>query len=188
MNHQEKPLPDQPWALSPQQARLWYLQLFEGERVALNMSRACRLVGDLDAEALAQALDTLLDQYPQLQCHVVLFHDQPRLVSTMRRPYDLTPITMAGATAREKHQSARDYCNAQTRRAFELEREAMLRIRLLQIDTEEHVLVVVAHPIVCSDSGLELLIRDIAVRYDSVRSSALDTVPLPAPATRTSTS
>ncbi|RVX39044.1 amino acid adenylation domain-containing protein [Nonomuraea polychroma] len=155
------PLPDEPstGALSDAQRRLWVVDHLDPGNPAYTLSWAYRIVGDLDAAALAAAFDALVDRHPILG-YVIETHDgEPRQVPGRVRP-TLRVETMSAA---EADAVARD----EARFAFDLSAGPLTRARLVRVASEaqEHRLILTLHHILADRWSVAILFRDLFGLY-----------------------
>ncbi|MQY27936.1 non-ribosomal peptide synthetase [Nocardia aurantia] len=161
--------------LSLPQQRVWFLNRYAPESSAYNIAFAIRIDGDLDAPALRAALTDLVDRHEVLR---TLFPEDRsgayQLVLDTRR---CMPVVEPVAADEE---GARLALRTLAQRGFDLTREIPLRIQLLRIGLERHVLGVVLHHIAADGWSLAPLTRDLATAYAARRGGAAPAwAPLP---------
>lgn len=165
--------------LSADQARVWLLQALHADSVAFNRPSAHRLLGPLDAAALEQALRALLTRQSSLRTVIERGGDGQPLQRELppealqAGPCALPPLfppeDLAGLPAAEREAELRERLQRETDRPFELEGRLLLRLRLFRLAADEHVLLVVAHDLVCDERGFDLLVEDLATLYAAAR-------------------
>jgi hypothetical protein len=64
--------PGVPFALTTEQERIWFLELFYGPSAANNLFFAARVGGELDQAALVGAVDDVVDRHDILRSTVAL--------------------------------------------------------------------------------------------------------------------
>src|SRR5689334_16090996 len=83
--------------LSFAQQRLWFLNQLEPESAAYNEATAFRLQGDLDVDALSQALNTIVERHEVLRTTIELDScDNPIQVVSKSRCVDLPILDLQG--------------------------------------------------------------------------------------------
>lgn len=149
---------DQP--LSSAQQRVWLMQQLNLEDSSFNMSTAVRLSGDLQALALAQALQRLLKRHAILR---TTYHQVGS--ETLQRVHPHLSVTLQHLTLSEEH------CSAQLRKValqpFDLSREAPIRAMLVQVGHEEHVLQLVLHHIASDGWSGSILVDELIQGYEA---------------------
>ncbi|RZK99825.1 MAG: non-ribosomal peptide synthetase, partial [Rubrivivax sp.] len=149
--------------LSHAQQRLWFLWCLDPDDTAMNMPAAFRLEGPLDVPRLEKAFALLVARHGALR---TVFGEEDgkgwqRLLpaATMR-----IPVSDLDGDASPDHTAA---CIAEVVQApFDLTRGPLLRVRLLRMDAQRHLLVVVVHHIVADGWSSRLMVRDIAHFYE----------------------
>ncbi|NMK49940.1 non-ribosomal peptide synthetase [Achromobacter sp. Bel] len=157
--------------LSSAQLRQWFLWQLDRGSNAYHVGRALRLSGPLDGPGLGQAIQALIRRHEALRMRFRVLEDG----TPVQQPIDLDAPSGDGAAPpsvvrlRDLRQgdpaSARTQADAIVRLAFDtpfdLEGALPLRVELLRVDDEEHVLVLVAHHIVADAVSMRVLFEEI---------------------------
>ena len=147
----EEPLP-----LSTGQERLWLLDQIGGARGRYNVSFVLRLRGDLDAGALARALETLARRHEALRMRVTPADEGYRQVFTAETCFELhrEPV--------QTEEMAMKAAWANSAAAFDLLQEPPWRAALYSISPRHHVLSVVMHHIASDAWSTGVLARQLS--------------------------
>jgi len=167
--------------LSFAQQRLWFLNQLEPESPAYNESRAYRLNGVLHMTALQKALDQIVARHEVLRTNFVSVDGNPTQVIAETRPVELPRIDLSAWPESGREAEARRLLLENVRRPFDLSREAMLRVMLLCLDEQEHILLVVKHHIASDGWSSGIFWQELADLYRSLiagGSSALPELPI----------
>ncbi|MEU8523399.1 amino acid adenylation domain-containing protein, partial [Streptomyces sp. NPDC048577] len=161
--------------LSFAQRRLWLIDRMEGPSALYNMPLALRLTGPLDPAALESALGDLVTRHESLRT-VIAEHDG--------EPYQRVLAPADAALAVEPRDCAPESMDAEidraARRPFDLGAEPPVRVTLLRLAPEEHVLVVALHHIAGDGWSMGPLLRDLSAAYAARREGTVpDWRPLP---------
>ncbi|MCY2962054.1 MAG: amino acid adenylation domain-containing protein, partial [Planctomycetota bacterium] len=174
-------LRDGPLPLSFAQQRLWFLEQLEGELTAYNISDALRLRGELDVDALRQALQEVVRRHEPLRTVFISPEGQPMAVVLPPGDLELPLIDLESLAAEEHEAAIAERRREFARRPFDLSRDQMLRGMLLRLSGREHLLLVCLHHIASDGQSQELLWRELGVLYGAfVRGepSPLATLPI----------
>ncbi|MGY2378649.1 condensation domain-containing protein, partial [Pseudomonas sp. SDO524_S393] len=128
----------QPLVLSYAQERQWFLWQLDPHSAAYHIPSALRLKGALDRDALQRAFDTLLARHESLRTHLQQDGDRTVQVISAR-----ARIEVVSFDASEAHLKAQ--VEAQITQPFDLRQGPLMRVSLLRLAEDEHVLVLVQH-------------------------------------------
>ncbi|MBH9520389.1 pyoverdine non-ribosomal peptide synthetase PvdD, partial [Pseudomonas aeruginosa] len=167
------PLADrqQPLALSFAQERQWFLWQLEPESAAYHIPSALRLRGRLDVDALQRSFDSLVARHETLRTRFRLEGG---------RSYQQVQPAVSVSIEREQfgEEGLIERIQAIVVQPFDLEREPLLRVNLLQLAEDDHVLVLVQHHIVSDGWSMQVMVEELVQLY-AAYSRGLDVV-LPA--------
>ncbi len=155
------PVPsDRALPLSFAQQRLWFLHDFEPDSSEYITPVALRLTGRLDVPALARAVTGLIRRHESLR---TTFDDVDGVGrQIVHPPFDAT-ITTDDLTDRPERLA--EVLAAETTRPFDLRRGPLLRVRLLRVAVDEHVLVLTLHHIVTDGWSNGILVDELTHLY-----------------------
>jgi len=154
--------------LSFAQQRLWFLNQLEPESPAYNESRAYRLSGVLDVAALQRALDLVVARHEVLRTNFVWVDGNPTQVIAKTRRVKLPLIDLSAWPESSREAEARRLLADNVRRPFDLSRDHMLRVMLLRLDEQEHILLVVKHHIASDGWSSGIFWRELSDLYRSI--------------------
>ncbi|MBG6251933.1 pyoverdine non-ribosomal peptide synthetase PvdD, partial [Pseudomonas aeruginosa] len=167
------PLADrqQPLALSFAQERQWFLWQLEPESAAYHIPSALRLRGRLDVDALQRSFDSLVARHETLRTRFRLEGG---------RSYQQVQPAVSVSIEREPfgEEGLIERIQAIVVQPFDLERGPLLRVNLLQLAEDDHVLVLVQHHIVSDGWSMQVMVEELVQLYAGY-SQGLDVV-LPA--------
>ncbi len=146
------PLADrqQPLALSFAQERQWFLWQLEPESAAYHIPSALRLRGRLDVDALQRSFDSLVARHETLRTRFRLEGG---------RSYQQVQPAVSVSIEREQfgEEGLIERIQAIVVQPFDLERGPLLRVNLLQLAEDDHVLVLVQHHIVSDGWSMQVM-------------------------------
>ncbi|OEJ34561.1 non-ribosomal peptide synthetase [Streptomyces subrutilus] len=161
--------------LSSAQRRLWLIDRMEGPSALYNMPLALRLTGPLDPAALELALADLVARHEILRTVIAEHDGEPHqlVLAPADAALPVAPLDCAPESVDEEVDRA-------ARRPFDLAAEPPVRVTLLRVGPEEHVLVLALHHIVGDGWSMGPLLRDLDHAYTARRGgSAPGWQPLP---------
>ena len=161
--------------LSFAQQRLWFIGQLEGPSALYNVPVALRLAGELDAGALGAALADVAVRHEVLRTVFPVDGGEPyqQVLDPAGLEWGLEAVPVG---ADELPGVVAGICGV----PFDLAVQVPLRARLLRLDADQHVLVVVIHHIATDGWSAGPLARDLSVAYAARRAGrAPEWMPLP---------
>jgi amino acid adenylation domain-containing protein len=167
--------------LSFAQQRLWFLDQLEPGNPIYNLPSALRLRGALDVEALRRTLNEIVRRHESL--HTVFREEQGEVVQVIlpEQSVELPVLNLTGLPETEREREAERLARAEAQNGFNLSRGPLLRATLLQLTTEEHLLLFTMHHIISDGWSSGVLVREVAALYEAYaqdRESPLPELPV----------
>ncbi|WP_327320419.1 condensation domain-containing protein [Streptomyces sp. NBC_01235] len=165
-----------PFPLSAAQRVLWSLAQLAPGNSAYHLPHAFRVRGEVRPDALEAALRRLVERHPALRTTVDVAGHAPVQTVRATAPVSCT-VEQIGPRSDDELLSL---VTERGRVPFDLTEGPLLRVHLLSLAPDDHVLVVTLHHIVFDGTSLLVLLRELAALYTGeVRG---EPVPLPRPA------
>jgi len=158
---------DPPIPLSFAQQRVWFLHQLDPNLTAYNMPSAFHLEGDLDASALAEAFEHLLARHESLRTTFSATRASPRQIIADTASFSLPMVDLQQITKDGAHLEAQRLARVEQIHVFDLTAGPLLRVMLLRLEPDEHVLILNVHHMICDGWSLGLLFRELPVLYQS---------------------
>jgi len=163
--------------LSHSQQRLWYVTRIDAQAgAAYHLPAALRLRGALDRVALQRALDRIVERHESLRARFVVVDGQPRQHIEEAQSMALSLQEIEGIDGLGDS-TLRALCLAEAAAPFDLEREPPLRVRLLRLAADEHMLLLTLHHIVCDGWSLAVLAHEFSALYGAFSRGEPDSLP-----------
>jgi amino acid adenylation domain-containing protein len=156
--------------LSFAQQRLWFLSELEPGSAFYNVPTAVRLTGALDVAALGRAFDHLVARHETLR---TTFSERDGLpVQVISAPSQFTlPVTdLSHLPVAERETEVRRLYDEEVATPFDLTAGPLLRMKLLRLTEDEHVLLLTMHHIVSDGWSMGVLVRETARLYEAYAS------------------
>ncbi|MEH1869179.1 MAG: amino acid adenylation domain-containing protein [Nostoc sp.] len=161
--------------LSFAQRGVWFLEQLEPNNSTYIVSNAHRLTGKLNLGVLQQSLDAIVVHHEALRTNFISSVDGvPLQVIGTPRSVELKEIKVT-------QDQVQFFLNQEVQHPFNLETDLMLRATLLQIDEQEHILLLVMHHIASDGWSIGILWQQLAAVYEAFLSgkpSPLTTLPI----------
>ncbi|WP_373874157.1 amino acid adenylation domain-containing protein [Pseudomonas rhodesiae] len=149
---------DQHLPLSYAQERQWFLWQLDPDSAAYHVPGALRLCGMLDKAALRRSFASLAARHESLRTRLHL-DDESRTQQVL--PH--TDIQILEDRTDEAQLKAR--VEAEIARPFDLRQGPLLRVTLLELNAQEHVLVLVQHHIVSDGWSMGVMVQELMQLY-----------------------
>jgi amino acid adenylation domain-containing protein/non-ribosomal peptide synthase protein (TIGR01720 family) len=156
-----------PLPLSFGQERLWFLNQFEQNSAAYNVSFALWMHGPLDVAALQQSFNEIVRRHEALRTTFVSSADSGQVVQVINpaAPLPLPVIDLRQTRPEQRASEARRRAQVEARRPFSLKQGPLLRTTLLRLGPDEYVLLLIMHHIVSDDWSFGVLLRELEQLY-----------------------
>ncbi|HWS52578.1 MAG TPA: amino acid adenylation domain-containing protein, partial [Pyrinomonadaceae bacterium] len=170
----EEPLPpvepvphEGPLPLSFAQQRLWFIDQLEPGSAFYNSPGAMRLVGPLDVDALGRALSEIVRRHEVLRTRFGSEGGEPYQVVEEPSGVELGVTDLSYLGEAEREAEVLRLAAKEARRPFDLSRGQLLRVGLLRLAADEHVLLLTMHHIASDAWSLGVLVREAASLYEA---------------------
>jgi len=161
--------------ISHAQRRLWFLDRFEPGNAIYHIPVAVRLRGPLDAAAVHRALQGIVDRHDALRTTFAVENGEPVQVVQEALPLEMPQEPVPA------EDDLMPRLRAEACRPFDLARGPLVRARLLQRSTTDHVLLITLHHIVADGWSLGVLVDEFSALYCAAvsgRAAALPELPV----------
>lgn len=164
--------------LTEAQKGLWFLsQMGENASRSYNQSMALHLRGLFRREAMQAAIQELVERHEALRTTIIAEGDCQQIIpaSLMEVPF----IDFSGTLASEREARLSDWLAKEAQWSFRLETGPLIRIHIVRLAEDHHLLVLTLHHIIADGWSVGLLLKELSELY----SAACQGIPhrLPAP-------
>ncbi|MEH2243500.1 non-ribosomal peptide synthetase [Nostoc sp.] len=153
------------------QQRLWFLDQLAPGNPFYNVSTALRLTGSLNFTALKQTFNEIVRRHETLRTTFIIIEQQPVQVipaeSCANAPSLTIPLPLIDIRNfdQERETQMRQIATAEAQHPFNLATGPLLRVKLLQLDEAEYLLLLNLHHIVADGWSIGVLIREFGILY-----------------------
>jgi amino acid adenylation domain-containing protein len=153
--------------LSFAQQRMWFVNQLEPNSAAYLVPTAKRLRGKLNFHILQQSLDALAAHHETIRTNFITSDDgNPIQIISAPRSVEMKVIDL---TQQSNHEEQVQYLlNQEIQRPFNLASDLMLRATLIQIDEQEHILLLTIHHIASDGWSTSILWQQLATVYEAL--------------------
>jgi amino acid adenylation domain-containing protein len=156
----------EPALLSYAQQRHWFLWQLEPLSTAYHLSGGLRLTGKLDLEALRSSFEALVARHESLR---TVFHANaeglPEQVVEVEGKVGIPMLDFSGLPVEQRVGRAHEEAGRICATPFDLTQGPLLRLALIRIGPEEHLLVVVMHHIISDAWSNHIVVHELVAQY-----------------------
>ncbi len=163
--------------LSFAQERLWSLSQLNPDGFIYSDPTAIRLTGALKVVTLEQCINEIIRRHEVLRTAFTAVDGSPSQVIIPTLQVTLQEIDLSEFPPAEREVKARQLSSSEAQQAFDLARGRLVRVALLRLSAEEHVLLLSIHPIVCDRWSIGVFEQELTALYEAF--FAGETSPLP---------
>ncbi|HLP60494.1 MAG TPA: amino acid adenylation domain-containing protein, partial [Candidatus Deferrimicrobium sp.] len=143
------------YTLSSAQERLYILQQMEPSNTTYNIPHMLKLEGVIDNEKLTQVFKELIRRHESFRTSFVTVADEP--VQRVRREVDFAVEYLEGKADKIHHFI----------RAFDLAKAPLLRVGLVKLAEQEHILILDMHHIIADGASMGILTAEAMALYSN---------------------
>ncbi|WP_438016720.1 amino acid adenylation domain-containing protein [Sorangium sp. So ce315] len=147
------------------QERLWFLAQLEPESASYNLATAVRLTGSLDVAVVERCLSEIVRRHEILRTTFAVVDGQPSQIVQPDGAARLERRDLGVLPPAQREAELRRVIEREARRPFDLTGGPLLRLTLLRLGSEEHVLLWVVHHIVFDGWSTSLVLGEFAALY-----------------------
>jgi amino acid adenylation domain-containing protein len=167
--------------LSFAQQRLWFIDQLEPGNAGYNISGPVWLKGQLNLEALERVINEIIRRHEVLRTRFVVVEDEPAQVVEKWEQLRLKVEDLTSLIRDEKEKEVRKVTREEAETRFDLNRGPLLRVKVLKLEEDEHLVLFTMHHIVGDGWSLAILFREIGElyrAYSAGEESPLDELPI----------
>jgi len=154
--------------LSFAQQRLWFLDQLAPNNPFYNCPGAVRLEGGLNLRALESAINEIVRRHEVLRTRFEVVGGAPTQVIDEWGPRKLQVEDLKSLSREEREEEARRIAREDAMKGFDLNRGPLIRVKVLELEEEEHVLLYTMHHIVSDAWSMEVLAREVSTLYQAM--------------------
>ncbi|UAA39457.1 non-ribosomal peptide synthase/polyketide synthase [Paraneptunicella aestuarii] len=159
---------DKPIPLSFAQQRLWLIEQIEGGTNQYNMCQAFRLSGKLDIAAMTAAFEAIVERHLVLRTRIQTT-DSGEGMQVVSNDWDFAVpyLDLSGLAEDEREPAIFQHIAEESSQPFDLSRDLMMRVKLLKLADEVHVLLVTMHHIAVDGWSVSIIFDEFNRLYRS---------------------
>jgi amino acid adenylation domain-containing protein len=154
--------------LSFGQQRFWFLEQLERANAAYNLARVFRLEGRLDATVLEQAISSIIARHEILRTRFKVIDGTPVQIIAPNTLFTIPVFDLHELPETIRATEAQRTITETQTRPFDFTGESLLRVVLIRLNRETHLLQVVMHHIISDDWSVQVFFKELSVFYQGL--------------------
>ena len=152
--------------LTDAQKQFWLLaQMGEEASSAYNESVMLQLQGSLQLGAMQRAFQKVVDRHEALRTIISCEGDVQQILPTLT--IDVPLIDFSSLDTAERDAKVDEWLKQESRQSFDLTQAPLLRVNILKLDEELHLLLLSAHHIVIDGWSIGVLLQEVSAFYSA---------------------
>ena len=170
----------QPIPLSLSQERFWFLYQLEGPSATYNLPIALRLEGELNVSALEHCFTQVVQRHEVLRTRFVPSETGAVQIVQPAETVPIAQIDLLALSERSQAAAIEQHVQQAARYPFDLSKEPLIQVTLLQLGDRRHVLVITMHHIIADGWSMGVLVQEVMAAYPAYcQGKVPDLAPLP---------
>ena len=163
--------------LSFAQQRLWFLDQFAPGSAAYNIPAVFRLEGQLDHQALERSINEIVKRHDIFRAIFATAGSKPVQIVRASLTIEMTMVDLEAFESAERDAKTLKLMSEESVHPFDLTLGPLLRVCLLRLDAEEHLMLLTMHHIIADGWSVSVFLRELAAFYEATSTDAI--APLP---------
>lgn len=159
------------------QQRLWFLQQLLPNNPLYNLPTVIQLRGRLDVSILKHSFNTIMQRHEVLRTTFTTADEKPVQVITPALNLTLPMVDLQQLPEHEREDEARRLASEEFQRPFDLAHDILLRVTLLRLEDQNHMLLLTMHHIVSDGWSMGIFIQEMATLYKAFVSNQPSPLP-----------
>ena len=147
--------------LSFAQERLWFLDQLEGGSATYNISGSLKITGNLSHNALKKAIQEIITRHEALRTNFDIINDKPIQIIKTEAQIEIPIIDLQKLKEVEQKREVERLTISDAQKVFDLKKDLLLRISLLQLNDEFFVLLINMHHIISDGWSIGVFIKEL---------------------------
>jgi acyl carrier protein len=151
--------------LSFAQQRLWFIDQLEPGSPFYNISTGIRLNGQLSVEVFEQTLTEIVRRHESWRTTFAMVDNKPVQVIAPPGPVSLPMVDLSHLAEAGRDAETQRLAMAEALKPFDLMKGPLLRVKLLRLGENEHIVLFTVHHIISDGWSMGVLVREVAALY-----------------------
>jgi Condensation domain len=146
---------------------LWFIDQLEGASATYNIPATLRLTGCLDVQALQQSFETIVQRHEVLRTSFQTLEGVAIQIIGAPFPMPLEILDLQPLDEAAQPIEVQRLTQEEAQQPFDLATGPLLRVKLLQLAPQEHVLLLTMHHIISDGWSIGVLVQELSSLYQA---------------------
>ncbi|MEM6404416.1 MAG: condensation domain-containing protein, partial [Cyanobacteria bacterium P01_D01_bin.116] len=151
------------------QQRQWFLSQLEPESPFYNIPAAIEISGELDILILERCFQEIINRHEVLRTAFLTVEGKPVAQLSSINEFKLSIIDLNNSTEIVQTQQVEKIAREEAQQPFQLDKPPLLRVKLLHLNSQNHIILITLHHIIADAWSMGVLIKEIALTYQAYR-------------------
>jgi len=147
--------------LTPAQYNIWLASQFDNLSMSYNMPAAYKIVGNIDLERVINSIRKIISEFEVLRTNFIEVDGNPKQVVN-----DINQNIFEVEIEKTNLDSVESKIDEFVNKEFDLVKDFLLRIKILELDNNERILIFNTHHIIVDGWSLEIFINKFITNYN----------------------
>ncbi|MEL4897612.1 amino acid adenylation domain-containing protein [Crocosphaera sp. Alani8] len=153
--------------LSFAQQRQWFLAQLEPDSPFYNIAIALRFKGSLNIVALTHSFQEVMKRHEVLRTGFITQDGKPNIAITDTTNLSIPVIDLSLIPLEKQEETITKLSQEEAQKPFNIESCPLLRVKLLRLTEEEHILLLTMHHIISDAWSMGILVQEVATFYQA---------------------
>jgi amino acid adenylation domain-containing protein/non-ribosomal peptide synthase protein (TIGR01720 family) len=158
----------QEFPLSLAQQRLWFLAQLEPDNPFYNMASAIHVQGKLNFMVLQESFNEVVRRHEILRTNFRTVDSRAVAIIASAKSLSLPLLDISEVPSNQREIKVRQLVLAEAQQPFDLNSDMLVRVKLLRLDEQEHIVLLTMHHIVSDGWSMGLLVRELGTIYQAL--------------------
>jgi amino acid adenylation domain-containing protein len=168
---------DGPIPLSFSQERIWFLEQYEPGGTLFNLPASIPLHGQIDRGVIERALNEIVRRHESLRTTFALDNGRPVQVIAQSRQIPLSFVDFSEGSDDSRQQRASQLLADESKRTFDLANGPLIRVLLVRLRDDFHLLFVIIHHIVSDAQSMAVFQCELRTLIEELPQGNLSLLP-----------
>ncbi len=159
------------------QQRLWFLDQFEPNSPFYNIPSAVRFRGELNLDALYKSIHEIIARHETLRTTFGKVDGNPVQIIHPGLKIDIPIIDLSSREEEHRETEAIKLAQKEARKPFNLSTGPLVRVTILKLDENDHVILFTLHHIISDGWSMGVLIKEVSILYSTFSKSLPSPLP-----------